>query len=172
MNISISLAVNHRLQTSASICHHLSLSPYSPHPCLFYPHTIRETCMLILDPRLSSPTQRFNFRSNSNSLVTYIPVPLAKLFSSILASSSIYPKFLVILSFHHIPLKLLLIHFFTRETLLPLLLKRLPVSGPVPVAGVFFNVTKHFLLCRICLLFGCCRTTLAAIFDDAMDWRQ
>jgi hypothetical protein len=63
-------------------------------------------------------------------------------------------------------------HFFIRESLLPLLLKRLPVSGSVPLAGSFSTSQNPFFCAGYVYFLDAEGTTLAAIFDDAMEWRQ
>jgi hypothetical protein len=162
------LSVNHRLQTSASP----SLSPYTPHPCLFYPHTIRKTCVLSLDSWLSPLTQPFNLRSNSKSLLSYIPFSLSKTILFNLDLLLHLPEVSCYLVFPPYS-RQTSTHAFLHSGISPALtLKTTSGFRSCSCCRVFLTSQNPFFCAGYVYFLDAQGTTLAAIFDGALEWRQ
>jgi hypothetical protein len=126
--------------------------------------------MLILLSRLSPLTERFNFRSNSNSLVSYIPVPLSKTIPFNLDLFLHLPEVSCYLVFPPYSPQTPAQAFLHPGISPALTLKT--TSGSVPVAGSFLSSQNPFFCAEYVYFLDAEGTTLAAIFDDAMEWRQ
>jgi hypothetical protein len=108
-----------------------------------------------VDSRLSLLMQRPNFGSNPNPPISLIPFPLNNLFSSIQTSSSAYPKFLLANVISSFPQNSYSGSSSTGNLSCPY--SYYGFLFPVPFLLYHrdsFNITKPFLFCTICLLFG------------------